>query len=56
LVGKYLKTVTYQHASREGSIMLARYCKVVADAEGMAAHARTATIRLERYGTQEAGT
>ncbi len=51
-VGKYLKTVTYQHASREGSIMLARHCRVVADAEGMAAHARTATIRLERYATE----
>jgi histidinol dehydrogenase len=56
LVGKYLKTVTYQHASREGSIMLARRCKVVAGAEDMAAHARTVTIRLERYGTQKAGT
>jgi sulfopropanediol 3-dehydrogenase len=50
-VGKCLKTVTYQHMSREGSITMARHCEVVANAEGTSAHARTATIRLERYGT-----
>jgi sulfopropanediol 3-dehydrogenase len=50
-VGKYLKTVTYQRMTREGSLTMAEHCEREALAEGMVAHARTATIRLERYGT-----
>lgn len=48
-VGKYLKTVTYQRMDREGSRLMAKHCEVEALAEGMVAHARTATVRLERY-------
>ncbi len=48
-VGKFLKTVTYQHMDREASLEMARHCDVEATAEGMVAHARTATVRIERY-------
>ncbi|MGH9102249.1 MAG: histidinol dehydrogenase [Acidimicrobiales bacterium] len=49
-VGKFLKTVTYQHMDRAASLEMARHCAVEATAEGMVAHARTATLRTERYG------
>ena len=51
-VGKYLKTVTYQHMDRAASVEMARYCDIESTAEGMVAHARTATVRIERYGQQ----
>jgi sulfopropanediol 3-dehydrogenase len=54
-VGKYLKTVTYQYATREASVEFARHCEVESNGEGMVAHARTATVRLERYATERAG-
>lgn len=52
-VGKFLKTVTYQHMDRAGSLEMARHCDVEATAEGMVAHARTATVRMERYADAE---
>ena len=55
-VGKFLKTVTFQHMTREASIEMARYCDVEATAEGMVAHARTATVRIDRYEGAAAGT
>jgi sulfopropanediol 3-dehydrogenase len=51
-VGKYLKTVTFQHMDEDASVEMARHCEVESLAEGMEAHARTATIRLERYAEQ----
>lgn len=48
-VGKFLKTVTFQHMTREASVEMARYCDIEAMAEGMVAHARTATVRIDRY-------
>ncbi|MPZ73917.1 MAG: histidinol dehydrogenase [Nitriliruptorales bacterium] len=48
-VGKFLKTVTFQHMTREASLEMARYCDIEATAEGMVAHARTATVRIDRY-------
>lgn len=53
-VGKFLKTVTHQRMDRAGSLVLAEHCEREALAEGMDAHARTATIRIERY--REGGT
>jgi len=50
-VGKFLKTVTFQHMDEAGSLEMARYCEVEANAEGMVAHARTAALRLDRYGS-----
>ncbi len=49
-VGKFLKTVTFQSMDRAASIEMARHCEVEANAEGMVAHARTAALRLDRYG------
>lgn len=51
-VGKYLKTVTHQRMTKEASLVMAEHCEVEAAAEGMYAHARTATIRLERYAAE----
>lgn len=48
-VGKFLKTVTFQYMNREGSTEMAHYCATESLAEGMVAHARTATTRLGRY-------
>ena len=48
-VGKYLKTVTYQHMTPSGSMEMGRHCDVEAQAEGMFAHARTASVRVARY-------
>lgn len=48
-VGKFLKTVTYQHMNRDGSLEMAHHCDIEATAEGMMAHARTATVRAARY-------
>lgn len=50
-VGKFLKTVTYQYMDEPASVEMARHCEVEANAEGMFAHARTATVRLDRYCT-----
>lgn len=52
-VGKFLKTVTFQHMNRGGSLEMARHCDVEATAEGMVAHARTATVRIDRYEAGE---
>ncbi len=54
-VGKYLKTCTYQYMTREASVEMGRHCEIEAMAEGMVAHARTATVRLERYTTEKTG-
>jgi sulfopropanediol 3-dehydrogenase len=53
-VGKFLKTCTYQRmtpeASREIGLVTERQCNM----EGMLAHAITARVRAERYGTPDA--
>ena len=54
-VGKYLRTVTYQHMDRDGSLEMAHHCAIEAHAEGMVAHARTAEIRTERWAKVGAG-
>lgn len=48
-VGKFLKTVTYQRLSREGSVEVARRAARISEAEGMMAHAYTARLRIHRY-------
>ncbi len=45
-----------RYATHEASVELARHCEVESNEEGMIAHARTATDRLERYATEKAGT
>jgi len=50
-VGKFLRTVTYQQMTWPGSLAMAVPCAIEAEAEGMVAHARTATVRMERFGS-----
>src|SRR3712207_980226 len=52
-VGKFLKTVTYQYMTREAWLEMGRHCEIEANAEGMVAHARTATVRLERSAHEQ---
>ena len=48
-VGKFLKTVTYQKLTPEASQRIAPVMGRMCAAEGMLAHERTATVRVERY-------
>jgi sulfopropanediol 3-dehydrogenase len=47
-VGKFLKTLTHQRVTAEGSARLAPPAAAISDAEELAGHALTATMRLER--------
>lgn len=47
-VGKFLKTVTWQEVTDEGSALVAPHIARLSDAEGMAGHAITARLRLPR--------
>lgn len=48
-VHKYMKIVTWQRATREGSKSVAEATARIARLEGMEGHARTADIRLAKY-------
>ena len=48
-VGKFLKTVTYQWLSREGSTRVAPVTARICRLEGMLAHEATADLRLRKY-------
>jgi sulfopropanediol 3-dehydrogenase len=50
-VGKFLKTVTYQRLTAEGTARVAPAVAAIAHAEGFTGHAATAELRLERVGT-----
>ena len=47
-VGKFLKTVTYQRLTAEGTRRVAPAAAAISDAERFAGHALTARMRLER--------
>jgi len=47
-VGKFLKTVTYQRVTAEGSARVAPVAAAISEAELFAGHALTARMRLER--------
>ena len=49
-VGKFIKVVTYQRLTREGSNFIAPYADRIATMEGMLAHAITGERRLAKYG------
>jgi sulfopropanediol 3-dehydrogenase len=51
-VGKFLKTVTYQRATPEGSRQVAPAVAAICDAEEMQGHAITARYRLDPEGTR----
>ena len=48
-VHKYMKTVTWQRATREGAKPIAEATARISRLEGMEGHARTADIRLQKY-------
>jgi sulfopropanediol 3-dehydrogenase len=48
-VHKYMKTITWQRATREGARPIAEATARISRMEGMEGHARTADIRLEKY-------
>ena len=52
-VHKYMKIVTWQRATREGSTPVAEATARISRLEGMEGHARTADIRLRKYFPNE---
>ena len=48
-VGKFLKTVTWQHMTREANRTIGPACARISRSEGMEGHARTADIRLAKW-------
>ncbi|MCR3722202.1 sulfopropanediol 3-dehydrogenase [Prauserella flava] len=48
-VSRFLKPLTYQRVSRDATPLLAEAVDAISEYEGMAAHRKTATVRLERY-------
>jgi sulfopropanediol 3-dehydrogenase len=48
-VHKYMKVVTWQKSSREGSKAIAQATARISRIEGMEGHARTADVRLKKY-------
>ncbi len=48
-VGKFIKTVTYQRATREGNREMAAVTARISRLEGMEGHARTGDVRLAKY-------
>jgi sulfopropanediol 3-dehydrogenase len=51
-VGKFLKTLTHQRLTEEGTRRVAPAAAAISDAEGFAGHALTARMRLERLGVE----
>ncbi len=51
-VGKFIKTVTYQHLTRAASRKIAPIMSRICVAEGMIAHSITADVREQRYRTE----
>lgn len=49
-VGKFVKTVTYQYADREGSFKIAEVCERSCNYENMLAHGLSCKVRVEKYG------
>lgn len=49
-VGSFLKTLTYQRATVEGSLEIAPTIVAICEAEQLPGHARSAQDRLERFG------
>ncbi|GGW72347.1 histidinol dehydrogenase [Streptomyces griseoloalbus] len=49
-VSRFLKPLTFQRASREGTVSLAPAVERISAFEGLAAHGATATLRIDRVG------
>lgn len=50
-VGKFLKTLTYQRCTEEGSLGIARVCARLCELEGLSGHKAQADIRVQRFGS-----
>jgi sulfopropanediol 3-dehydrogenase len=48
-VHKFMKTVTWQRATREGTKALGQAVARISRLEGMEGHARTADVRMAKY-------
>ena len=49
-VGMFIKTLSYQHCTAEAAKDVSKACASISRTEGMEAHARTADVRLDKYG------
>jgi len=52
-VHKYMKTVTWQRATRDGAKPIAEATARISRLEGMEGHARSADVRLEKFFPHE---
>ena len=48
-VGKFVKNVTYQYATKAASLEIARVCERAANYENMLAHGISCRVRIEKY-------
>lgn len=48
-VGKFVKTVTYQYATKEASTLIGRVCERACNYENMLAHGISCKVRVEKY-------
>jgi sulfopropanediol 3-dehydrogenase len=48
-VGKFVKTVTYQHATQEASLKIAEICERACNYENMPAHGISCRVRIDKY-------
>jgi sulfopropanediol 3-dehydrogenase len=48
-VGKFVKTVTYQYATRQASLDIARICERSCNYENMLAHGISCRVRIDKY-------
>ena len=48
-VGKFVKIVTYQYATKAASLKIARVCERAANYENMLAHGISCRVRIEKY-------
>jgi sulfopropanediol 3-dehydrogenase len=51
-VGKFVKTVTYQYATKAASLEIAKVCERVCNYENMLAHGISCRVRIEKYGKE----
>jgi sulfopropanediol 3-dehydrogenase len=52
-VGKFVKTVTYQYATQEASLNIARVCERACNYENMLAHGISCRVRIDKYSSPE---
>jgi sulfopropanediol 3-dehydrogenase len=54
-VGKFMKTVTYQECTADGSVLIGDYCSRLCAIEHFWGHKEQADLRLRRYGGRKVG-